>query len=77
VDVVGFVDEEDVFVLGGLGCEKVIGLGGFRFQQTLADAAVFLGREDVLANGQVIAVAIDEFEREHGIAGGAAVFVTY
>jgi len=41
--------------------EKVIGLGGFSFQQTLADAAVFLGRRPLLANGPVIAVAIDEF----------------
>ena len=45
--------------------KEVFGLGSFRFQQPVMDAAVFFGWEDVRADGEVVAVAIDEFEGKH------------
>jgi len=65
LNVVGFVDEENVFVLGGLGTEEICGRGSFRFQQAITDATVLLGREDVLTDGEVVVVAVDEFEGKH------------
>jgi len=52
VNVVGIMDEQNVFVLGGFGCEEVFGLGRLRFQQPVTDATVLLGREDVLTDGR-------------------------
>ena len=69
VNVVKFVNEKNVLVLGGFGREEVLGTGELGFQQAFADAAVLFGWEDVLADGEVVAVAIDEFEREHVRSG--------
>ena len=41
------------------------------------DATVFLGRENVLADRQIIVVAVNEFEREHGIFNDTASRVSH
>ena len=60
------MDEENVLVGSGLGRKKVFRGSYFAFEQAIMDQAVLLGREDVLADGEVVAVAVDQFERKHG-----------
>ena len=45
--------------------QKVFGVGNADGHEVIANAAVFFGREDVIADGQVVAVVVDEFEGEH------------
>ena len=63
--VVGLVDEKYVLVGRWLGFEKVGGVGDAGGDQAIANAAILFGREYVVADGEVIGVAVDEFEREH------------
>ena len=63
--VVGLVDEQDVLVGRGLRFEKVGGVGDAGGDQAIANAAILFGRKDVIADGEVIGVAVDELEGEH------------
>ncbi|MGC2646120.1 MAG: hypothetical protein WA261_07540, partial [Candidatus Sulfotelmatobacter sp.] len=65
--VIGRVHEEDVVVGGGLRLQKVGGFGCTVCQQPVTNAVVFLGGEDVLADGEIVAVTVDKFEGEHGL----------
>ena len=51
LDVLRLVHQQNVLVGGGLGLEKVVGLGDAGRDQAIADAAVFFGRKDVVADG--------------------------
>ena len=46
--------------------QKVTGLSNAVRQEPVADAAIFLRGKNVFANGQVVCVAVDKPEREHG-----------
>ncbi len=61
------VYEQDVLVGSRLGFQEVRGLGNAACEQTVVDEPVLLGREDVSPDGQVVAVAVDELEEEHGV----------
>ena len=63
--VLGLVDQEDVLIAGGLWLEKVFRAGDTGGDQAVADAAVLFGGKDVIADGKVIGVAIDQLEGEH------------
>jgi hypothetical protein len=63
--VLGLVDEEDVLIGCGLRFEEVIRVGDASGDEAVADAAIFFGREDVVADGEVVRVAVDELEGEH------------
>ena len=60
------VDQQNVQVGRGLRFEKIAGLGDAGRDQPIVNATVFFGREDVVADGQVVSVAVDELERQHG-----------
>ena len=59
------VHEKNVEVGRGCRFQEVGGVGDAGRNQAVVNAPVFLGREDVVADGQVIGVAVDEFEGEH------------
>ncbi len=65
VYILGLVDQQNVLIRGGLGIQKVAGLCDARFQQPVVNAPVFFGREDVLADGEIVAVAVNQFEGKH------------
>ena len=49
----------------GLGSRKSVRVGDAAGDQPVANATIFFGREDVIADGQVVGVAVDELEGEH------------
>jgi len=59
------VDEQDVLIGRGLRSNEILYLGCARFKQALVDALVLLGGKNVGADGEVVLVAVDEFEGEH------------
>jgi hypothetical protein len=65
VDVFGLVDEKNVLISGWPRFEEVRLLGNAALDQAIANAAVFFGGEDVLADRQIVRVAVDELERKH------------
>ena len=64
--VLRLVDQQNVLVGGGLRFQEIRVVGDAADDQLVADAAVFLGREDVLPDREVIGVTVDELEGEHG-----------
>jgi len=66
-DVVGGVHQQDVVVRGRLRLQEVLRRGQARFQQPLVDEPVLLGGEDMRAQGQVVAVAVDQLKGQHGV----------
>jgi hypothetical protein len=62
------MDEKDVLVSGGLGFEKVLWTCDVGCDQAIVDTPIFLGGKDVVADGEVVGVAIDELEWKHGEA---------
>lgn len=66
VDVGGSVDAENVVIGGGSRRDDVGGGGNAFGEERIADEAVFLRREDVGAEVQVVTVVIDERRRGHG-----------
>ena len=67
--------QQDIGFAGGLGSDEIALVGNMLPQQQLANQAIFVGAEDVLADGQEILLAINQFEGQHGAdfqdAGGA------
>ena len=55
--------------MAGWGSRKSFGVGDAGRDQAVADAAIFFGREDVVADGEVVRVAVDELEGEHAALG--------
>ena len=68
VDPLGGVDEQDVGTCGQRRLKEVVGAGEEFVDQELADEAVLDGREDMIAELQVVAFVIDQRERQHGQA---------
>ena len=66
VDVFGFVNEKYVLIGGGLRFEEIGGVGHSSGDETVTNATVLFGGKDVIADGEVVGVAVDEFEGEHG-----------
>ena len=66
VDICRGMDEEDVLVARRLGFEEVGRFGDGLGDQTVVDEAVFLRGKDVGADWQIVSVAVDELEGEHG-----------
>src|SRR5215831_14314226 len=64
--ILRLVDQQDVLVSGGLGFEEIRRLCNGGGDEPVADEAVLLRREDMAPDGEVVGVAIYEFEREHG-----------
>src|SRR5215472_12916105 len=64
--ILRLVDQQDVLVSGGLGFEEIRLLCNGGGDEPVADEPVFLRREDMAPDGEVVGVAINEFEREHG-----------
>ena len=60
------VHQHDVRSLAGCGARKSIGVGNPLVQQALANEAILVGTENMFADGQVILLAVDEFEGQHG-----------
>jgi len=65
VHVLRFVNQQNVLISGWFGFQKILRVRNAFSQQPVADAAIFLGGEDVLANGEVIRVTVDQLEGEH------------
>src|SRR5580693_1790500 len=68
VDVLGFVDQQNVLIGRGLWLQNVAGFSDACLKQSITNAAILFGREDMSTDGKVIAVAVDELEGEHGSA---------
>jgi hypothetical protein len=60
------MNQKYVLVGCGLGCDKVVGFGDSGLNQPLVDALVFFGREDVCPDGEIIVIAVNKLEWEHG-----------
>ena len=63
------VHQQDVLIGCRLRLEKIARLRDAVGDQTVMNAPVLFSREDVLADRQVIIVAVDELEREHWVLG--------
>ena len=57
--------EQDVLIGSWFRFQKVVGFGDPARQQAFADFPVFLCREDMLADRQIVAVAVDQLEGKH------------
>ena len=60
------VHQQNVLIGRGLRFEKICGLGDAVGDQPVVNAPIFFGGEDVVADGKVVGVAVDELEGEHG-----------
>ncbi len=60
--------QQDVLVRRRLRFEEVRRVGDAVGNQSVVNAPVFFGREDMIADGKIVRVAVDEFEGEHGEA---------
>jgi len=65
VDILGCVNQQDVVVGGWLRFQKIILFGDLRSSAAVRERPIFLGREDVFADGQIVGVAVDQFEGKH------------
>src|SRR6266849_1296206 len=64
-DVLGRVDEQNVLIGSRTRRQEVGRFGYAGFEEAIVNAAIFLRRENVGSNGQVVIVAVDELEGEH------------
>jgi hypothetical protein len=60
------VNKKNVLIGSRLWSQKVGRISNAGFKQSIMNKPVFLGREDMGADGKVIFVAVDELEGEHG-----------
>ena len=66
VDVEWRVHQQDIGFAGGLGNDEVALVSHVLLKKQLANQAIFVGAKDVLADGQEILLAINQFEGQHG-----------
>jgi hypothetical protein len=59
------VYQQDIFVGCGLRLDEVSGFGDPVVKKLLVNESVLLGRENVLANRQVVRVGVNELETQH------------
>src|SRR5580698_2308341 len=64
--ILRLMNEQNVLISSRVGLQKIASLGVTSHKQPVTDSAIFPGGKNVLANGQVIRVAVDELEGEHG-----------
>src|ERR1041385_3454373 len=57
--------QQDIFILRRLGRDEITRLCQTTFQQPLVNHPVFLRRKNMRADGQIVIVAVDKFERKH------------
>src|ERR1700674_3592785 len=60
------MNEQHILVGCGLRSYKILLIGDSGLQQTFVHETIFLGREDMRADGEVVIIAINQLEREHG-----------
>ncbi len=65
LNVMRGVDEKDVLIRCRLRRDEVGTIGNSRFDQLPVHAPIFLCRENMLADRQIIFIAVDKLEREH------------
>src|SRR5262249_40912915 len=65
VYVIWFVYEEYVLIRRGLRSDEIRRVSYAKFNQLIVHAAILLSRKDVLPDGQIVFVTINELEREH------------
>jgi len=63
--VLGSVHQPDFLIGRGLGFKEVFGLGDSLRDQPVAHPPVFFGGEDVVPDGKIVGVAVDQLERKH------------
>ncbi len=59
------MDQQQVFVRRGLGRDEILGRGEAFAQQAVADHAEFLRGKNVAAEIEIVALVIDQVERQH------------
>jgi hypothetical protein len=59
------MNEENVLVRSGFGCEEIGCVGYSRFDKPVVNAAILLGGKDVGPDREIIIVAVYELERQH------------
>ena len=65
VDVMRGVHQHHIGLGSGLGLEEVGVVNCSVLEEALADQAVLVGAKDVLADGEEVFLAVNQFERQH------------